>query len=141
MDGGAPIEIEREIALVGRHAPADIVLDDSTVSKLHCVLAKTDGTVLLRDLMSTNGCRVNGTRVSHAALLPNDILTIGRNEYRLHLAPDDAPEARATRPIDLRTVSPEEREILEDSASVPKPRHLEPRKSGARSDPTADTTH
>ena len=50
---------------------------------------RTDGLLLLRDLGSTNGTRVNGTRVRRAALLPNDQLTIAHFKYRVFLGPDE----------------------------------------------------
>jgi pSer/pThr/pTyr-binding forkhead associated (FHA) protein len=46
---------------------------------------------LLRDLGSTNGTRVNGTRVRRAALLPNDQISIAHFRFRVFLGPD-APE-------------------------------------------------
>jgi len=62
---------------------------------MHCVLVKTDGLLLLRDLGSTNGTRVNGQRVRRAALLPNDELTIAHLKFRVHLGPDVAPALAA----------------------------------------------
>jgi len=56
---------------------------------MHCILVKTDGLLLLRDLGSTNGTRVNGTRVRRAALLPNDQLTIANYKFRVYLGPDE----------------------------------------------------
>ena len=68
LDGSAPVEIDREMTLVGRKEDCDLRLDHKSVSKLHCVIVKTDGLLLLRDLGSTNGTRVNGQRVRRAAL-------------------------------------------------------------------------
>jgi pSer/pThr/pTyr-binding forkhead associated (FHA) protein len=50
---------------------------------------------LLRDLGSTNGTRVNGTRVRRAALLPNDQLSIAHYKFRVYLGPDVAEEVNA----------------------------------------------
>jgi pSer/pThr/pTyr-binding forkhead associated (FHA) protein len=58
---------------------------------MHCILVKTDGLLLLRDLGSTNGTRVNGTRVRRAALLPNDQLSIAGFKFRVYLGPDIEP--------------------------------------------------
>src|SRR6202035_3606001 len=93
MDGGSPIEIARDLTLVGRKEDCDLRLDHKSVSKMHCVIVKTDGLLLVRDLGSTNGTRVNGTRIRRAALLPNDQLTIARFKFRVHLGPADLPAA------------------------------------------------
>jgi pSer/pThr/pTyr-binding forkhead associated (FHA) protein len=91
LDGGAPIEITKDLVVVGRKEDCDVRLEHKSVSKMHCVLVKTDGLLLLRDLGSTNGTRVNGTRVRRAALLPNDQLSIAHYKFRVYLGPD-APE-------------------------------------------------
>jgi pSer/pThr/pTyr-binding forkhead associated (FHA) protein len=91
LDGRSPIEIEKDLVLVGRREECDLRLDHKSVSKLHCVIVKTDGLLLLRDLGSTNGTRVNGQRVRRAALLPNDQLSIASCKFRVYLGPDEAP--------------------------------------------------
>ncbi len=83
LDGGPPVEIGKEMTLVGRQEDCDLRLDHKSVSKMHCVIVKTDGLLLLRDLGSTNGTRVNGTRVRRAALLPNDKLSVANFHYRV----------------------------------------------------------
>ena len=89
LDGGPPIEIVKDLNLVGRKEDCDIRLEHKSVSKVHCVIAKTDGLLLLRDLGSTNGTRVNGTRVRRAALLPNDQVGIAHFKFRVVLGPDE----------------------------------------------------
>ena len=91
VDGGNPLEIRKDLLLVGRHADCDLRLDHKTVSKMHCVLLKSDDMVLLRDLGSTNGCRVNGQRVKRAALLHRDVLSIASHKYRVEYGQGDAP--------------------------------------------------
>jgi pSer/pThr/pTyr-binding forkhead associated (FHA) protein len=98
LDNGPPLEITRDMTLVGRTEACDLRLDHKSVSKLHCVLVKTDGLILVRDLGSTNGTRVNGQRVRRAALLPNDQLCIASLKYRVLFGPKALPP-----------VSPEER--------------------------------
>ena len=88
LDGGSPIEIVKDLTIVGRKEDCDVRLDHKSVSKMHCVIVKTDGLLVLRDLGSTNGTRVNGQRVRRAALLPNDQLTIAHFKFRVHLGPD-----------------------------------------------------
>jgi pSer/pThr/pTyr-binding forkhead associated (FHA) protein len=93
LEGGAPIDIVRDLTLVGRKDDCDLRLDHKSVSKLHCVLVKTDGLLLLRDLGSTNGTRVNGQRVRRAALMPNDQVTIAGFGFRIFLGPDQPSES------------------------------------------------
>src|SRR5712691_10761585 len=88
LDGGPPLDIVKDLTLVGRKEDCDVRLDHKSVSKMHCVIVKTDGLLLLRDLGSTNGTRVNGQRVRRAALLSNDQLTIAHFKFRVHLGPD-----------------------------------------------------
>src|SRR5881296_1441053 len=76
LDGGAPVDVAKEMTVIGRQDQCDVRLDHKSVSKMHCVIVKTDGLLLLRDLGSTNGTRVNGQRIRRAALLPNDQLSI-----------------------------------------------------------------
>jgi len=89
MDGGAPIEIAKDLVLVGRKEDCDIRLDHKSISKLHCILVKTEGLLLLRDLGSTNGTRVNGQRVRRAALLPNDQIQLASLRYTVQLVTDE----------------------------------------------------
>lgn len=91
-DGGPPVELRKEMTLIGRNEDCDIFLDHKSVSKLHCILVKTDGLILVRDLGSTNGTRVNGQRVRRAALLPNDNLAIANFKYQVQFGPDVEPE-------------------------------------------------
>jgi hypothetical protein len=92
VDGGPPIDISKDLVVVGRKEDCDLRLDHKSVSKMHCVLVKTDGLLLLRDLGSTNGTRVNGARVRRAALLPNDQISIAHYKFRIHLGPDAPPQ-------------------------------------------------
>lgn len=91
LEGGTPVEITKDLVLVGRKEDCDLMLDHKSISKLHCVVVKTDGLLLLRDLGSTNGTRVNGQRVRRAALLPNDQLQIASLRYTVQFSPDEAP--------------------------------------------------
>ncbi len=97
LDNAPAIDLTHDLTLVGRAAECcDVTIDHKSVSKLHCVLVKTDGLVLVRDLGSTNGTRVNGQRVRRAALLPNDHLSIAGFRYRVRFG--DTPDTDSTVP-------------------------------------------
>src|SRR5207249_3961439 len=68
-----PVGTRRTIAravAVGTAPDNDVCLDDPCVSRRHCVVEPSDGRVVVRDLVSTNGTWVNGVRVTHAELRP-----------------------------------------------------------------------
>src|SRR5277367_607792 len=88
VNGGPAVEVVKDMTLVGRKDECDLRLDHKSISKIHCVLVKTDGLVLLRDLGSTNGTRVNGQRVRRAALLPNDQVAFASFKFRVAIGPD-----------------------------------------------------
>jgi pSer/pThr/pTyr-binding forkhead associated (FHA) protein len=90
-NGDPPIPITRDVTVVGRRGFCDVVIDDPSLSKRHCVLVKTDGLLVVRDLASTNGTKVKGQRIRWAALLPDDRLTLGGYKVRVYLGPDSAP--------------------------------------------------
>jgi len=92
LDGGTAIEISKDLMLVGRKEDCDIMLDHKSISKQHCILVRTDGLLLLRDLGSTNGTRVNGQRVRRAAILPNDQLNIASLRFKVKFT-EEAHEA------------------------------------------------
>jgi hypothetical protein len=83
IEGGAPLEILKDLCVVGRKEDCELRIDHKSVSKHHCVIVRTDGLLLIRDLGSTNGTRVNGTRVRRAALLPNDRLSFAGFHFRV----------------------------------------------------------
>lgn len=64
---------------IGRAADCGLVLKDSRVSRRHARLTARDGVLVLTDLGSTNGTRVNGHRVSEVVLGAGDRITIGES--------------------------------------------------------------
>ncbi len=65
------------------------MLQHPGVSKRHCVLVRTDGLLVIRDLATTNGTKVKGQRVRWAALLPDDRISLGGYKLRVYLGADD----------------------------------------------------
>lgn len=94
VDGGEAITIDKDITVVGRQSEhCDLVLTRKSVSKIHCVIAKTDGLLFVRDLDSTNGTKVNGQRIVRGALLPGDQLAFAGEKFKVHLGPSpETPE-------------------------------------------------
>lgn len=95
LDGRDPIVINRDLTLVGRSREAcDLCINRRSISKLHCIIVKTDGLLFVRDLASMNGTKVNGQRIIRGALLPGDQLALANTKFRVHLGPDPEPRSR-----------------------------------------------
>lgn len=108
LDGGPPVDIVKDMTLVGRKEDCDLRLDHKSVSKMQAVIVKTDGLLLLRDLGSTNGTRVNGQRVRRAALLPNDQIAFASFKFKVAFGPDEklaVPQADHTQHLDAKDVA------------------------------------
>lgn len=80
---GRPFVLNGPVTTVGRGSEADIVLDDSGVSRTHAELrvdTSGDSPVLsVLDLGSTNGTYVDEKPVDHQVLRAGDTVTIGRS--------------------------------------------------------------
>lgn len=66
------------VTVIGRGSEADIVVDDTGVSRKHLELRVTPRGVIATDLNSTNGMYVEGHKVPAATLVDGNTLTIGR---------------------------------------------------------------
>jgi pSer/pThr/pTyr-binding forkhead associated (FHA) protein len=69
--------------VIGRDPGCDVRLDSPRVSRYHCCVTGAGGEVVVRDLGSTNGLRINGRRVSAGRLRPGDTLAVAQVEFRV----------------------------------------------------------
>ena len=69
-----------EFLTLGRDLANDVVLADEFTSVRHARLERKDRGFLLRDLRSTNGTFVNGTRVFEAILSDGDRFRVGKTD-------------------------------------------------------------
>lgn len=83
LDEGPDIPLDRSMIVVGRHPQCDARLDSLRVSRHHCCMSHDHGEVVVRDLGSTNGIRINGQRVEFGRLRTGDELSIAHIRYRL----------------------------------------------------------
>ena len=61
----------------------DLILEDRLVSRRHAELKSIENTIVISDLESKNGTRVNGKKISTSVLLPNDLISIGSINLRI----------------------------------------------------------
>lgn len=87
----AEFELTERQYIIGRTELADIVVEDTYVSKMHAMLQIYSNAIVLLDLNSTNGTTVNSRVVEKAILRTDDIISLGR--YRLKI--DNAPAINA----------------------------------------------
>jgi hypothetical protein len=77
-----PVVMSIPLALVGRGEDCDFQLNHDRVADMACILALTNGLLLLRDL-NTGSIRVNGQLVRRAVLLNNNVLSIAGIQFQV----------------------------------------------------------
>ena len=77
------IDLQRPILLIGRHMDCDVRLDAPKISRRHCCVAMAYDRLLIRDLGSRNGVRLNGRVIEEAQLRSGDEVAIGPIVFRL----------------------------------------------------------
>jgi hypothetical protein len=65
----------------------DLILDDRLVSRRHAELKFIQNTVVIDDLKSKNGIKVNGEKIASSQLVSNDLISIGPINLRILTAP------------------------------------------------------
>jgi predicted component of type VI protein secretion system len=83
LDSGPSILLDKPILLLGRHPECDIQIDSRKISRRHCCIAQVSDYLVVRDLGSTNGIRINGMRTLEGQLNTGDELTIGNFRYKV----------------------------------------------------------
>jgi len=78
------------VTVIGRGSEADIVVNDSGVSRRHLELRITPTGVIATDLGSTNGSFVEGHRIDAATLLDGNQIVIGRTKILFWTHPDQS---------------------------------------------------
>ena len=87
--------------VVGRAVTSDVPIFDPTISRAHAQVTAVDGGVQVKDLGSSNGTFLNGSRITEAVAAPNDVVTFGKVAFHVREAvkraapPTPAPAAGA----------------------------------------------
>ena len=79
LKAGAPM-------VVGRAPTSDIPVFDPTISRRHAELVTDDRGVQVRDLGSSNGTFLNGSRIETCTVAVGDTVTFGKVAFKLHPA-------------------------------------------------------
>jgi FhaA, N-terminal domain/FHA domain len=75
-DGGR-LPLEGRVMSIGRQSACEVTISDPNVSRRHAEIRPVADRYLLVDLGSTNGTRVNGSRIAEHELVDGDQLTFG----------------------------------------------------------------
>ena len=124
---GPDILLDKPILLLGRHPECDIQIDSRKISRRHCCIAQVADYLLVRDLGSTNGIRINSVRVQEGRLHPNDELTIGNSRYKVKWDTLEAAlaspvkEKEAARPGRLEAIDDDVLESCEEPVPLAEP--------------------
>ena len=94
--------------VIGRGSDADITIADAGTSRKHVEILWDGERAMVRDMNSTNGTTLNGSKVIEAALPPDSTIRIGRTDIVFRVIAQAAPPKPsmpaddATRVYDVR---------------------------------------
>jgi pSer/pThr/pTyr-binding forkhead associated (FHA) protein len=112
LNEGPSILVDKPILLVGRHPECDIQIESRKISRRHCCIAQVEHYLVVRDLGSTNGIRINGVRVVEGKLKEGDELTIGNNRFQVRFDMAEAqPAVKPKRPVAVPPPKPAHRPV------------------------------
>ena len=86
---------------IGREEGNPIQLNDDRISRFHLKIQEDEGKLVLTDLESTNGTRVNGEPVQLWILRPGDVIMLGRTVMLLGTREEIAERLAKLRMADL----------------------------------------
>jgi len=77
------IELRPGLNRIGRNPTNDFRVPEASVSSFHCEISLENKIITVRDVGSTNGTFVSGTRIRESLLATGQILKLGTAEFRL----------------------------------------------------------
>jgi pSer/pThr/pTyr-binding forkhead associated (FHA) protein len=83
------IKCRRAVTLIGSRDHCKIVLRHDRVSQVHAAIVNNGTKLILIDLLSRSGTRLNGLKIDHDELSHGDTLDIGPWTFRVGLETDD----------------------------------------------------
>lgn len=105
---------------IGREEGNSVQLNDERVSRFHLKIQEDQQKIVLTDLESTNGTKVNGENVQLWRLRPGDVISLGRSVLWFGSREEIARRLAALRGVDLSQGVPlTAEEAEEEGDSVP----------------------
>jgi len=85
---GTKIAVKKEEFLIGRSQQCHLCVGSSSISRKHCAIFRSDTSVKIKDLKSSNGTLVNGKRITEEIELSSgDELEIGSLLFLVTISP------------------------------------------------------
>lgn len=101
---------------LGREEGNPVQLNDERISRFHLKVQEDDGRLVLTDLESTNGTKVNGESVQLCVIRPGDVVALGRTVVLVGSREEIAHRLASLRRADLSEgVTLEADECLQES--------------------------
>ncbi|MBI3804533.1 MAG: sigma 54-interacting transcriptional regulator [Nitrospirae bacterium] len=92
-DQGKVLPLKEGVTRIGRGGRNDLVLSDPAVSSVHLEMEVSPAAILVRDLGSTNGTRINGQRIQSSTAEIGAEIQIGQTKLKLQLEEPTEPLA------------------------------------------------
>ncbi len=130
---GLKIPVHRGSTVLGRTAPAEIILEDPLVSRQHARI-EVGNHIEIVDLNSANGIVIDGGHVQRARILPRQLVSIGGTDVSFTILNEGVVETPADEVLERggtllfnRSPRVERRYTGEDHKQPPLPTEAEPR--------------
>lgn len=117
MEQGRTLDLPTPVT-IGREEENSLRLNDDRVSRFHAKIQEDSGSIVLTDLDSTNGTRVNGLPVQMRVLQVGDHVSVGRS-ILVYGSPEQVgarlrAASRGDNPIDAPTLRGQDVEVDSD---------------------------
>src|SRR5687767_6679856 len=97
-EGQRQVPIADQPLTIGRHSSNQVQITDQRASRYHCVIEKSGEGLIIRDLDSSNGTKVNGRVVKSVRIGDGDVVQIGATLLKVV-----APQPAGARPAPQRS--------------------------------------
>jgi hypothetical protein len=115
-DAGSSMAIQGGRMIIGRSESCDLQLTDAAASRRHVEIIVGSAGVILRDLGSGNGTRVNGKRVTETTLAHGDELELGQTRLTFVDEVEALRSKQAARQLPAAHGEDDEEEVASDEA-------------------------
>ena len=99
-EGQRQVPIADQPLTIGRHSSNQVQITDQRASRYHCVIEKTGEGLVIRDLDSSNGTKVNGRVIKSVRIGDGDVVQIGATLLKVV-----APQPAGARPTPQRVAA------------------------------------